>query len=313
MSARTESIIVLQSQPKGRLESFLRKNFPDASRSTFQRLIASGDIRVDGCPTKPTHHPRAGEKITIHWPKPEPMTAEPEAIALDILLEDDRLLVLNKPPGIVVHPAAGHARGTLVNALLHHCDGQLSGIGGVARPGIVHRLDKDTSGCLVVAKNDTTHQALSAQFAGRKTRKIYHAIVCGRPAKTRGTIKAAIARHPVHRKKMAVVKGGRDAETSYRILEELNEATHIEVELHTGRTHQIRVHFQHLGCPLAGDPVYGGRIARKLADSTGYTAPRQMLHAHSLTFIHPQNGRPITAEAPLPADFLDALAFLRIP
>ncbi|SVC45805.1 uncharacterized protein METZ01_LOCUS298659, partial [marine metagenome] len=300
------------TQPKSRLDSFLQKKFPDASRSTFQRLIASGDIRVNGQPVKASHHPHAGEEITIHWPKPEPMAAEPEAMELDILLEDDRLLVLNKPAGIVVHPAAGHARGTLVNALLHHCDGELSGIGGVARPGIVHRLDKDTSGCLVVAKNDATHQALSSQFAGRKTRKIYHAIVCGRVPKTQGTIKEPIARHPVHRKKMAVVKSGRDAETRYQALEELNEATHIEAELHTGRTHQIRVHFQHLDCPLAGDPVYGGRTARKLVDSTGYAVPRQMLHAQSLTFIHPQSGKIITAEAPLPADFLDALSFLQL-
>jgi|TARA_B100000959_G_scaffold114226_1_gene120420 23S rRNA pseudouridine1911/1915/1917 synthase len=307
-----ESLRVEFTEPKDRLDSFLRKNFPDASRGTFQRLIASGDIRVNGQLVKASHHPHAGEEITIHWPKPEPMAAEPEAIALDVLMEDDRLLVLNKPPGIVVHPAAGHARGTLVNALLHHCDGELSGIGGVARPGIVHRLDKDTSGCLVVAKNDATHQALSAQFAGRKTKKIYHAIVCGRPPKAQGTIKEPIARHPVHRKKMAIVKGGRDAETRYRALEELNEATHIEAELHTGRTHQIRVHFQHLGCPLAGDPVYGGRTARKLTDSTGHTVPRQMLHAQSLTFIHPQSGKILTAEAPLPADFLDALSFLRL-
>ena len=310
--SRHESLRVKCTQPKGRLDSFLRKHFPDASRGTFQRLIASGDIRVNGKPVKASHHPHAGEEITIHWPKPEAMEAEPEAMELDILMEDDRLLVLNKPAGIVVHPAAGHSRGTLVNALLHHCDGELSGIGGVARPGIVHRLDKDTSGCLVVAKNDATHQALSAQFAGRKTRKIYHAIVCGRLPKARGTIREPIARHPVHRKKMAVVKSGRDAETRYRALEELNEATHIEAELHTGRTHQIRVHFQHLGCPLAGDPVYGGRTARKLIDSTGYAAPRQMLHARSLTFIHPHSGQTLTAEAPLPADFLDALSFLRL-
>lgn len=310
--SRHESLRVKCTQPKARLDSFLRKNFPDASRGTFQRLIASGDIRVNGKPVKASHHPHAGEEITIHWPEPEAMNAEPEAMGLDILMEDDRLLVLNKPAGIVMHPAAGHARGTLVNALLHHCDGELSGIGGVARPGIVHRLDKDTSGCLVVAKNDATHQALSAQFAGRKTRKIYHAIVCGRPPKARGTIREPIARHPVHRKKMAVVKNGRDAETRYRVLEELNEATYIEAELHTGRTHQIRVHFQHLGCPLAGDPVYGGRTARKLIDSTSYAAQRQMLHAQSLTFIHPQSGQTLTAEAPLPADFLDVLSFLRL-
>lgn len=312
MSGRTESIVVTQSQPQARLDSFLRQKFPETSRGTLQRLIASGDIRVNGQPAKPSHHPHAGEEITIHWPEPEPMAAEPEAIALDILMEDDRLLVLNKPPGIVVHPAPGHANGTLVNALLHHCAGQLSGIGGVARPGIVHRLDKDTSGCLIVAKDDATHQALSAQFADRKTIKIYHAIVCGQPPKPRGVIKAPIARHPVHRKKMAIVATGRDAHTSYRVLEELNEATHLEAELHTGRTHQIRVHFQHLGCPLAGDPVYGVRLSRKLADTTGYTAPRQLLHARSLTFRHPSTGNETVTEAPLPDDFQDALAFLRL-
>jgi len=312
MNERTESIVVSQAQPKGRLDSFLRKRFPEASRGKVQRLIASGDILVNGRPAKAAHHPHAGEEITIHWPEPEPMTAEPEAMELDILLEDERLLVLNKPPGLVVHPAAGHARGTLVNALLHHCEGQLSGIGGVARPGIVHRLDKDTSGCMVVAKNDATHQALSAQFAGRRITKIYHAIVCGTPPKRQGTVKAAIARHPVHRKKMAVVEGGREARTSYRLVEELNEATHLEAELHTGRTHQLRVHFQYLGCPLAGDAVYGGRSARRLAEAVGYKAPRQLLHAQSLTFRHPFSGESITAEAPLPADFQDALAFLRI-
>ena len=312
MTIRPDSIAITHSQPGKRLDQFLQKQLPGCSRGELQRLIRAGDVRVDGRAVKATHHPRAGETVTIRWPAPEPADLAPEAIPLDILLEDERLLVLNKPPGMVVHPAAGHRKGTLVHALLHHCAGQLSGIGGVARPGIVHRLDKDTSGCLVVAKNDATHQALSAQFARRKTTKLYHAIVCGRPPKARGTVKAPIARHPMHRKKMAVREGGREARTGYRLLEALSEAAHIEAELHTGRTHQIRVHFQHLGCPLAGDSVYGGRPARRLRESTGYLPPRQMLHATSLGFVHPYTSCEVRVEAPLPEDFLDALAFLRI-
>ena len=311
MIVKGETIVVAQSQPRARLDKFLHKRFPEVSRAALQRLIESGDVRVDGQPSKPTHHPRAGEEISIRWPAPEPSTVAAEPIALDILLEDDRLLVINKPPGMVVHPSAGHARGTLVNALLHHCAGQLSGIGGIERPGIVHRLDKDTSGCLVVAKDDATHQALSAQFASRKTRKIYHAITCGNPPKSSGTIREPIARHPVHRKKMAVVKNGRESLTRYRLLEPLNHAAHVEAELHTGRTHQIRVHFKHIGCPLAGDLLYGGRPARSLVDTTGYHPPRQMLHAHTLEFKHPHNARETQVTATLPDDFQDALNFLQ--
>jgi len=220
--------------------------------------------------------------------------------------------VLNKPPGLVVHPAAGHEEHTLVNALLHHCAGQLSGIGGIARPGIVHRLDKETSGCLVVAKNDETHLALSAQFASRKVEKIYQAILCGELPRDRGEIRAAIARHPSHRKRMAVDDDlGRDARTSYRVRERLRGATLVEAVLHTGRTHQVRVHFQFLGFPLVGDPVYGSRPNLRLADLTGYTAPRQMLHASQLAFIHPRTARRLSFTAPLPEDFTEALAALR--
>ena len=211
------------------------------------------------------------------------------------MFEDADLLVLNKPPGLVVHPAAGHEQHTLVNALLHHCAGQLSGIGGVARPGIVHRLDKETSGCLVVAKNDTAHTALAEQFAGRQVEKIYHAIVCGEIPRDHGEIRAAIARHPNHRKRMAVTDGrGREAWTSYRVLERLNAATLVEALLHTGRTHQIRVHFQHLGFPLVGDATYGNRQNKRLKEVTGYHAPRQMLHAQKLSFRHPRTNKKVT-------------------
>src|SRR6266478_4224486 len=278
---RTEVFTVEVSRPLERLDTYLRGRFPAASRGAIQRLIEEGHIRVNGHAVKPTHHPRAGEQVEVHWPEPRAAEAQPEEMPLDILFEDKDLLVLNKPPGLVVHPAAGHEEHTLVNALLHHCAGQLSGIGGVARPGIVHRLDKETSGCLVVAKNDDTHLALSTQFAGREVEKVYHAIVCGMVTPEKGDIRAAIARHPTHRKRMAVTDGsGREAWTSYRVLERLREATLVEALLHTGRTHQVRVHFKHVGFPLVGDATYGNRQNKRLTELTGYTAPRQMLQAH---------------------------------
>src|SRR5207245_7844904 len=195
MPAQNETVIVIdKSLPRERLDVFLRARFPAISRGAMQRLIEQGDIRVDGRPAKAAHQPRAGEKIEIHWPDATPATAQPQELPLDILFEDDDLLVLNKPPGMVVHPSAGHEANTLVNALLHHCAGQLSGIGGVARPGIVHRLDQETSGCLVIAKNDPTHLALSAQFAGRAVEKIYNAIVCCAVMPERGDVRVAVAR-----------------------------------------------------------------------------------------------------------------------
>jgi 23S rRNA pseudouridine1911/1915/1917 synthase len=312
MSSRTEVLTIEHSLPSERLDTFLRGKFPAVSRGAIQRLIEQGHIKVNGRIVKPTHTPRAGEQVEVHWPEARPAEAQPEQMALDVLFEDEALLVLNKPPGLVVHPAAGHEEHTLVNALLHHCAGQLSGIGGVARPGIVHRLDKETSGCLVVAKNDDTHLALSAQFATRKVEKIYHAILCGELPRDQGEIRAAIARHPSHRKRMAVDDDvGREARTDYRMLERLRGATLIEAVLHTGRTHQIRVHFQFLGFPVVGDATYGSRQNQRLADLTGYTAPRQMLHAYRLAFIHPRTAKRLSFEAPRPDDFLDALAALR--
>src|SRR5512139_3048707 len=204
MGSRDEAITIERTLPSERLDTYLRGRFPAVSRGAIQRLIEEGHIRVNGRTVKPTHTPRAGEQVEVHWPEARPAIAQPEEIPLDILFEDEALLVLNKPPGLVVHPAAGHEEHTLVNALLHHCAGQLSGIGGVARPGIVHRLDKETSGCLVVAKSDETHLALSSQFASRKVNKIYHAIVCGVMQRDEGNIRAAIARNPSHRKRMAV-------------------------------------------------------------------------------------------------------------
>src|SRR5437763_5552547 len=204
MAARTEFLTIERTLPSERLDIYLRGKFPAVSRGAIQRLIEQGHIRVNGRTVKPTHTPRAGEQVDVHWPEARPSEAQPEEIPLEILHEDEVLVVLNKPPGLVVHPAAGHEEHTLVNALLHHCEGELSGIGGVARPGIVHRLDKETSGCLVVAKNDDTHLALSAQFASRKVEKIYHGIVCGEMERERGEVRAAIGRHTSHRKRMAV-------------------------------------------------------------------------------------------------------------
>jgi 23S rRNA pseudouridine1911/1915/1917 synthase len=307
-----ESVIIIeQSRPGERLDSYLRARFPALSRGAIQRLIEQGHLRVNDRLVKPTHAPRAGERIEIQWPAPRPAAAKPQAIPLEILFEDEDLLVINKPPGLVVHPSAGHEEGTLVNALLHHCAGELSGIGGVARPGIVHRLDRDTSGCLVVAKNDPAHLALSAQFAGRTVEKVYHAIVCGEVRPEQGDIRAAIARHPSHRKRMAVTDGsGRDAWTGYRVLERLRESTLVEVWLHTGRTHQVRVHFKHLGFPLVGDDTYGHRQNKRLAEQTGYEAPRQMLHAQRLAFKHPRTAARLRFEAPWTEDFRDARAAL---
>src|SRR6266536_2232219 len=313
MTARhATTLVVEKSLPNERLDAFLRSQFPTISRGAIQRLIEQGAIRVDGQPVKASHHPRAGEAIEIVWPDATPATARPQEIPLEILFEDEDLLVLNKPPGMVVHPSAGHQESTLVNALLHHCAGQLSGIGGVARPGIVHRLDKETSGCLVVAKNDPAHLALSSQFASRGVEKIYHAIVCGNLTPEQGEVRAAIARHPTHRKRMAVTDGsGRDAWTSFHVLQRLREATVVEALLHTGRTHQVRVHFKHLGFPIVGDATYGNRQNKRLSELSGYTAPRQMLHAYKLAFKRPLTGKEMVFEAPWPEDFKVALSRMR--
>jgi 23S rRNA pseudouridine1911/1915/1917 synthase len=311
ISSRTEIFTVEQSQPGERFDFFLRKRFPVVSRGALQRLIEQGHIRVNGQIVKATHSPRAGEQIEVHWPEPKSAEAQPEEMPLDILFEDASLLVLNKPAGLVVHPAAGHEEHTLVNALLHHCQGSLSGIGGVARPGIVHRLDKETTGCLVVAKDDATHLALQKQFSERRVEKIYNAIVCGELARESGEIHAPIARHPSHRKRMVVRDDhtSRAARTSYRVIERFSAATFVEAQIHTGRTHQIRVHFQHVGYPLVGDMVYGAKQTKTLTAATGFKPPRILLHARELSFVHPGMERPMSFEAPLPEDFREALKF----
>lgn len=313
MPEHTEKLVIAQSLPNSRLDVFLREKFSAVSRGTMRRLIEQGHIRVNGKIVKPMHTPRAGEEVTIVFPEARPAEAQPEEIPLDILFEDKSLLVVNKPAGLVVHPAAGHEEHTLVNALLHHCKGSLSGIGGVARPGIVHRIDKETSGCLVVAKNDETHLALSQQFAGRTVKKFYDAIVIGVMPRDDGEIHAAIARHPTHRKRMAVHDDGdgRAAHTSYRVLKRFTHATLVEAEIHTGRTHQIRVHFQHLGFPLLGDETYGAKPNKRFTEETGLTAPRVMLHARRLSFTHPRTGKVVKFEAPLPSDFQSLLKMLK--
>jgi 23S rRNA pseudouridine1911/1915/1917 synthase len=313
MNSHSEQFTVEKSLPGERLDVLLREKFPAASRGAMQRLIEQGHVRVNGRAVKPTHSPHAGEVVEVTWPAARSAEAQPEDIPLEILFEDQSLLVVNKPAGLVVHPAAGHEEHTLVNALLYHCRGSLSGIGGVARPGIVHRLDKETSGCLVVAKNDETHLALSEQFSGRTVKKIYHALLCGELAREAGEIHAAIARHPTHRKRMAVCDAGagRAAHTSYRVLEKLNHATLVEARIHTGRTHQIRVHFQHLGHPVVGDETYGAKQNKKLKELANYAAPRVLLHAREISFIHPRTRKPVKFSAPLPKDFREALKLLR--
>lgn len=311
---RSETFQVEDVQPRERLDAFLHARYSALSRGTIQRLLESGDIRVNGRMAKASQRPKTGDQVQIQWPEPKPDQALPEEMPLAILFEDEDLVVIDKPPGLVIHPAAGHETHTLVNALLHHCAGQLSGIGGVARPGIVHRLDKDTSGCLVSAKNDATHLALTEQFQSRGVEKVYHTILCGELPRATGEIREAIGRHRIHRKRMAVVPNGqgREAWTSYRILERLKGATLVEVQLHTGRTHQIRVHFQHLGFPVAGDDVYGKRQNQRLGELANYTPPRQMLHAFALSFQHPKSGKKMRFEAPWPDDFQNARRILAL-
>ena len=313
MPERTETFVVEIPGPRTRLDAFLRTRYPGVSRVQFQRLIRDGAVRVNGAVTKPTHQPRSGETVALTWPEPRPSTVEARELPLQIVFEDAWLVVLDKAPGMVVHPAAGNEDNTLVNALLHHCRGQLSGIGGVARPGIVHRLDQFTSGLMVVAKNDATHLTLSRQFAEREVVKLYHAVLCGELPRGEGEINAAIARHPSHRKVMTVLEGGRPARTGYRVLQRLRGATLVEARLHTGRTHQIRVHFKHLGYPLAGDLTYGKSANTRLISQTGVQAPRQMLHACFLAFAHPEDGRRIEFRSPWPPDFDAVVRGLSIP
>ena len=288
--------------PGERLDAFLAARLPDLSRSRIQALIREQFIIVNGHPAKPRDAVKTGDRIAIAVPEAVPLDAAPQDIPLDILFEDDDIVVLDKAPGMVVHPAPGNPDGTLVNALLHHCRGRLSGIGGVERPGIVHRLDKDTSGCLVIAKSDAAHQSLASQFSERSTmEKIYLAVTQGIPKPAKDTVFTHIGRHPVNRQKMAVVNppGGKAAITDYQILatDAATRTALVLCHLHTGRTHQIRVHLHHKGTPILGDPIYGNH------SRTSELVGRLMLHAWHLAFDHPITGHRHQFEAPIPAEF----------
>lgn len=271
------------------------------SRSRLQEWWAAGRVCADGRPLGPKEEPRAGELVEVAPPAPVPDTLAPEDLPLDILHEDADLIVINKAAGMVVHPGAGHRSGTLAAALLHHCAGRLSGIGGVERPGIVHRLDRDTSGVLVVAKTDAAHQSLAGQFKDRTTRKTYQAFVAPPPRTASGAWEGPIARHPRDRQRMAVRAGGRPARTVYRVVCAWRRAALLELDLKTGRTHQIRVHCSHAGHPVVGDPLYG----RPQAWWKEAGVARQLLHAWRLEFTHPRTKKPLALEAPLPQDFRD--------
>lgn len=291
-----------------RLDRWLADQVPDLSRSRIQKLIEQAHVQINErvCTSRKAIV-QEGDRIQVSIPAAEPLDLIPEDIPLDVLYEDDQLLIINKPVGLVVHPAPGHADGTLVNALLAHCD-NLAGIGGVQRPGIVHRLDKDTSGALAIAKTDLAHQQLQAQFKTKTARREYLAVVYGAPTQATGTIDAPIGRHPIDRKKMAVVseeKGGRRAVTHWQVEERLGNYTLMRFQLETGRTHQIRVHSAHIGYPVVGDPVYSsGR-------TVGVNLPGQALHAWKLRLQHPMTGDWIEATAPMPPAFLTLLQVLR--
>ena len=301
MTLRLVEIIVEDSSAE-RLDAYLAARLPDLSRSRIQTLIREQYILVSGKPAKPRDAVKEGDIIAIALPEAVPLDNVAQDIPLEILYEDDDLVVLNKAHGMVVHPAPGNPDGTLVNALLHHCRGKLSGIGGVERPGIVHRLDKDTSGCLVVAKSDAAHQSLVSQFSERSTmEKLYLAVTQGIPRPERDTVFTHIGRHPVNRQKMAVVNppGGKTAITDYETLavDPSSLTALVLCHLHTGRTHQIRVHMHHKGAPLVGDPIYGK--PSKTATEVG----RLMLHAWRLSFEHPITGKRHHFEAPIPPEY----------
>lgn len=277
-----------------RLDAFLARALPDCSRSAAQRLIEQGLVTVGERSGRAALRLNAGDAVVVTVPAPRPSALVPEPMALDVVYEDADLLVVNKPSGLVVHPAAGHAEHTLVHGLLAHCD-DLSGIGGEQRPGIVHRLDRDTSGLLMVAKNDRAHACLSRQLQERTTHKVYLVLVEGRPQPAEGVIEAPIGRHPRDRKRMAVRAGGRPSRTRYRTLAERGGCSLVVAGLETGRTHQLRVHFAELGCPIAGDPIYG---------RAGGAAGRLWLHAWLLRLQRPSDGETLQLEAPLPAELV---------
>ena len=278
---------------------------PDITRSYLQKLLKDGSVQMNGKPVKASTKTAVGAVIALTIPEPEEPEILPENIPLDILYEDSDVILINKPKNMVVHPAAGHYTGTLVNALMYHCRGDLSGINGVLRPGIVHRIDKDTTGVLIVCKNDRAHNALAEQLKEHSITRKDRAIVCGNLKEDEGTVDAPLGRHPQDRKKMAIVRsGGKRAVTHYRVLERFGNDTYIECQLETGRTHQIRVHMASLGHPLLGDEIYGRA-------KSPFKLEGQTLHAMVLGFIHPTTGEYMEFEAPLPEYFEKLLEKLR--
>ena len=287
-----------------RLDAWLAGQLPDVTRSAAARLCEEGRVTAAGKPLAKNYRLGGGEAVSVTLPDPEPVDVAPQDIPLDVVYEDSDVIVVNKPKGLVVHPAPGHPDGTLVNALLYHCGESLSGIGGALRPGIVHRIDRDTSGLIIAAKNDFAHQRLSAQLQDHTLSRVYRCIVVGSLPQEAGTVDAPIGRHPTDRKKMAVISGGRSAVTHYQVLEHLRGHSYVECRLETGRTHQIRVHMAHLGHPILGDTVYGAK--RPVPGLQG-----QCLHAVGLRFIHPRTEQPVELSCPLPEEFLRQLEKLR--
>lgn len=289
---RLEATVAVGGQ---RLDRWLQAEWSEYSRAFWQKLVGGGQVRVNERTVKASYRVRVGDRVVAELPAARPLGLEPEAMALEVLYEDAELIVINKPAGLVVHPGAGHAAHTLVQALLYHCRGQLSGIGGVERPGIVHRLDKGTSGCLVAAKTDRAHQSLAAQFRARAVKKIYRAVCRGRFARSSGRVETLIGRSARDRQKMsAVVRRGKPAVTEYRVLRQAADWALVELGLQTGRTHQIRVHMKHLGHPLVGDVTYGGGSEKAVE--------RPLLHAYKLGFRHPVTGEWMEFVAPVPQD-----------
>jgi len=304
----TEEVYVVPPEcRRERADKVLAAAFPAHSRMAFQRALAAGRVSADGRVIAQSDEVRGGQTIRFSLPEPVKAALVPADIPLEVIFEDAHIVVLNKPAGMVVHPGAGTTDDTLVHALLAHCAGELSGIGGVERPGIVHRLDKETSGLIVVAKTDAAHRAMADQFAERALRKEYLALVAGATKAASGRIDRSIARHPVHRHRMTTGEGGRPARTDWTVEERFGDAaTLIRCRIHTGRTHQIRVHLKSIGHPLLGDATYGWKPSPSLP-----AVPRVMLHAEHLEFTHPVNGRTMDLRAPLPEDFRKILADLR--
>jgi len=298
--------LVVENDGGERIDRYLADNFEDKSRSYLQKLIKDGQVKVNGKPVKANYRLCFDDKVEIYMPEVKEPDIEPENIPLDILYEDKDVLLVNKPKQMVVHPAPGHYSGTLVNAIMYHCGNELSGINGVTRPGIVHRIDMDTTGSLVICKNDTAHQSLSEQLKEHSINRIYEAIVHGNIKQDEGTVNASIGRHPTDRKKMSIhAKNGREAITHYKVLERFGNFTHIQCKLETGRTHQIRVHMSSIGHPLVGDIVYGP------AKCPFPHLQGQTLHARTLGFIHPTKNEYIEVNAPLPEYFTSLINKLR--